>query len=282
MALSSNFKQELLEKYKKSVLILAKSEKYTAILNEYNDLKKSIDGKLQTINGVYCKDAEKYINEENYEFIPLGGFDLNSNLELKRDFENLIKLNKDLQSFGWKSDIIRCLDVILVIGSSSDLEKEIKKEFGEEQGQDIINEVKFQVVDFEKLNQIEVYTKDVKKIIALNKLKELYSISSVVTITEKDNVIEENITLKNLDGECFEFRKTGQIKYKGVNYFELELLSKLEDSREYNFYIYRIEEIPNGQKFIIEEGKDIFYEVSDLLEIFKIQTEIKKNKQAKE
>jgi len=282
MALNPNFKQELLEKYKKSVLILAESEKYTEILNKYNDLKKSIDGKLQTINGAFCKYAEKYINEENYEIIPLGGFDINSNLELKRDFEKLIKLYKDLQSFGWKDNLVRCLDVILVVGASSDLEKEIKKEFGENQGQDIINEVKFQVVDFEKLNNVEIYTKDVKKIIALNKLKELYSFSSVITITEKDNVIEEDIILKNLDGEYFNFRKTGQIKYKGVNYFELELLSELEDSREYNFYIYRIEEISNGQKFIIEEGQDVFYEVSDLLEIFKIQTEIKKNKQAKE
>lgn len=282
MALQPNFRQELLDKYKKLVLILEKSRQYREILDEYKVLKENINRKLFTTNSAYCKDCELYIDKSTGKIIQLGEFDLNNNLELKNMFNRLSELYIKQQTFGWKDDMAHCIEVILVSGKVRDIEKQIIAELGKDDGQQIINEIQFEVAKFEKSIGVEIYTHEVNKIIALNKLKNLHSVSSNLTITENNNVIEECITLENANNERFDFRKTGQYKYNDINYFELELLTNLEHAREYNFYIYRIEEINNIQNFIMEESDEIFYKVSDLIEIFKTQNEIQKNKKAKE
>lgn len=275
MSLRPDFKKELIEILKKSALIIDKSNKYKQTCNEYKALKEDLNTKLLTLNGAVCKDSECYINKQTGEFIPLSNIDINSNDKLIKMFKKLGSLYLQKQNFGWKDELSWSISVILDLAPLKDLEKEIFEHFGKTEGRKIINNAKIEICEFEKENGINIFTKEVENIKKLENLKYLYCENNELEITEENNLIEEIITLKTLNGKEIKFKKFGQLTFNNKIYLDFEIIEKFD---YHEFFLYIVEKTSNGLKFIMEEDDDIFDIVSEKFEKYTTETSIKNGK----
>ena len=65
MALSTSYKQELIEQLKKCALLADKSNRYKAVYKNYKELKEKINLILKNIDYIPFEDCENYLKNIN-------------------------------------------------------------------------------------------------------------------------------------------------------------------------------------------------------------------------
>ena len=273
MSLNENFKQNLLEEYKKSILILKKSSQYDEIFTKIKSIIKNINLKLDLEN-IIMKDLNTFIDKTTKTKINNYHLDSIFNNEIKE----IEKLNIELNKFGWKDDLSRCIDVILTCTKYQEIEKEIYKTYDKELSKEIIYQIKKELVQFEKDLNINIFTKDVEKIDYLNSFKILYPKDHLV-ITKTNNIEEENLYFFNDNGEVFYFKKTSQIIEDNNIYFCMtKTVDKNDDENQFEYYLYRLDKKENKQILIMIEDVEIYNKIFDKEERLITDYLIKKNR----
>lgn len=273
MSLNINFKQNLLEEYKKSILILKKSSQYDEIFTKIKSIIKNINLKLDLEN-IIMKDLNTFIDKTTKTKINNYHLDSIFNNEIKE----IEKLNIELNKFGWKDDLSRCIDVILTCTKYQEIEKEIYNTYDKEESKEIIYQIKKELVQFEKDLNINIFTKDVEKIDYLNSFKILYPKDHLV-ITKTNNIEEENLYFFNDNGEVFYFKKTSQIIEDNNIYFCItKTVDKNDDENQFEYYLYRLDKKENKQILIMIEDVEIYNKIFDKEERLITDYLIKKNR----
>jgi hypothetical protein len=260
MSLDVNYKKIYMDKLKNSIDIMNKSIKYDNIKSKIKRLKNDINESLKETEFEYDFNYSRFINKHTKEEITE---EIELDLYTKLKFLEFTKLTFELDTFNWKTKINKSFDIVLVLSEATDIEKEIIRQYGKDKGQDIIISMKRELLDYEKELGISYITKEVERYDILKKkmndLKILYSQNNI--ITNGDNVDDEMITLSNINGIEYSFRKTSQISYYDNVYICVERHLEIN---EYEYYLYRYD----NDKFVMENDEkiiDIIYDKEEKL-----------------
>jgi len=263
MVLGANFKEEYYNAMTNALNMVLDNEKYLALYHRYDALKGELN-EILTFSGSFCTDVENCIDKATAT-IKSGAEQVLNTQELKDKVKVLLsvleKLNVYNDKYGWNDDMLVHLQTVAAIGKYRDIENEIIKKYGWEQGQKIIYEVKKRAVEYEKSIGADFFRQNIEILHDVLRTITLYETDVVIKTSSASNKKSQEITLANADGELFKCIKSAQLNCLDATYFEIVLPIDLR-CRKYNYY--RLETTTNGRKFILEQEEEIIKELDRL------------------
>lgn len=254
MSIDASFLKIYHDTLKKAVMTSDMSDKFEAVCNKYDELKDKIDARLEE-NGSICSDAERLFDKETGALRGEAESIIGNDRALRdmlTDFGELLLNKRSFAEFGWRDTLISTIDPVLAIAEYSDMEKKIIAELGLDDGQKVIYEIKKKVVEFEKELGISFFGEEILRMRDLFRIKRLFSKKGEISVSDKDNLETQKLTLTNNDGELLKCEKTAQITHNGSLYIELEIL---EDIRVCVFNYYVFKQSDNCQSLVLVEDK---------------------------
>lgn len=266
MSLSENFREEYLILLKKCLDTVSGSNRYDALLKEYEGRKKAADERLSALDAI-CTDCELLIDKTTGEIKPSAVALFGEDEELMSLLKRLGELQRKRLEFseerGWDDDLINHLDCVVAIGYVTEYEKKIVAELGKKDGLVVICEVKREAVKYERELGLTFYAGDVERLEDLFRIRTLYSPDREIVIGEEDNLDECELVLISDVGEALRFKKSARMTLRGRVYIELEILEELK-VKKFNYYT--VSDTDRGQMLTLEEDDELYEELWALQE----------------
>ena len=269
MPLDEKFRKKYYNLLKKCLMTVDFSEKYEDTCAKYKSLRKAINAELRSIDSI-CSDAEHLIDKESGKLKAEAKMLFATNSKLSRMLDEFLKIWLKKQSFGefgWEDDMMNNIDSVIAIAEYSSMEDEIIEKLGLDEGQRFIYEVKREILKLEETLGTSFFRESVLKLRDLFTIKVLFSSSSEINVSEKDNLKEKTLVLTNKDKVSFNYKQWAKITHNGEIFIELELMEELRVGK---FKYYKIEITEKGQKLTLVENKELEKELDkkrDKLEV---------------
>lgn len=238
MAIDESFLKTYLDALKRALMTSDMHDKYQKVLEDYENAKKKINSKLESMDSV-CTDAERLIDKETGGLKKIAELIVGDDTALRRTLNDFRELWLNLQSFaefGWKDELVSSIDPVLAIADYSSMEDRIMLELGSDKGQRVIYEIKKKAVEFEESIGKDFFRIEVLKLRDLFRIKQLFSNKGEIKIIGKDNLKVQSLVLTNGEGEKLKCNKVAEIIHNGASYLELELLEDLKICT-FNYYV---------------------------------------------
>ena len=228
-------KNKYLAALKNCLVLVDENNKYKMVCDEYFLLKKKINEYLEEADA-FCVDSERYIDKKSRCLRGNIGIELPNNInDMFTRFIELYNIIEEYkEKYGWDDSTINNIDVVLAIAKYEQFEKDIIKKYGKYEGLHIIYEIKKEAVSFEKQLGVSFFENVVNKMEVLFRINVLFPLKDL-KIQGKNNILEEDINLVNVDGEVFAFRKTAELYYDNKVYIEFILLEDININKDHYY-----------------------------------------------
>ncbi|MBQ9745387.1 MAG: hypothetical protein IJW21_01010 [Clostridia bacterium] len=272
MALKPNFREEYVKLLKEFVLTIKKSNRYEAVCEKYNELKKEIEQALAEMNSV-CSEAELLIDKATCApkaGVPAMIGDDEALNGMVQEFGALCAEKEEFAAIGWDDDLMNHISNVLAIAAYENMEKEIIAEFGRDKGQKIIYEEKKKGAELEKELGGKILIDSVERMEALFRKKHLFPAAGDIDTSKEDNLDEGHLTIVNDMGEPLRFEVWSQLHYKGELYIELELMEEMKTPKM-NYY-----KVLSPAELLLVEDEDAIKELDKARDALEVAIQRKK------